>query len=118
MLTALDLRGTPYRNGGDTPRGFDCSGFTRYVFARHGIDLPRRAFDQYSTGVPVERDSLAPGDLVFFATVAKGASHVGVSTGNGEFVHAPSRRGRVRVERLESPYWTRRYLGARRLRPR
>ena len=115
ILTALDLRGTPYRNGGETPDGFDCSGFTRYVFSQHGIELPRRVSDQYAFGTPIARDALAPGDLVFFTTVATGASHVGVSTGDGRFVHAPSSRGRVRVEALSSPYWTTRYFGARRV---
>ena len=115
LVTALDLQGTPYRNGGETPEGFDCSGFTQYVFAQHGIDLPRRTSDQYEAGAPIPQDKLAAGDLVFFSTVATGASHVGVSTGDGRFVHAPSRRGRVRVEHLAAPYWTKRYVGARRL---
>ena len=113
--TALALRGSPYRNGGDRPDGFDCSGFTRYVFARHGTTLPRLAADQYHTGTAVSRDGLAPGDLVFFETVAPGPSHVGVAIGGEAFVHAPSSGGEVRVERLSSRYWAERYVGARRV---
>jgi cell wall-associated NlpC family hydrolase len=85
------------------------------VFGQHGIHLPRRAADQYESGTPIEQEALAPGDLVFFTTVAPGASHVGVSTGDGRFVHAPNQRGRVRVEQLGTEYWKRRYVGARRV---
>ena len=113
--TALALRGSPYRNGGDGPDGFDCSGFTRYVFARHGMTLPRLAEDQYHAGTAISREGLAPGDLVFFETVAPGPSHVGVAIGGEAFVHAPSSRGEVRVERLGSSYWAERYVGARRV---
>lgn len=113
--TALGLRGAPYVRGGVTPKGFDCSGFTRYVYAHHGVDLPRLAADQYRTGSPVDRDDLRPGDLVFFSTAAPGPSHVGMAIGDGSFIHAPRRRGVVRVERLDGRYWTRRYLGARRV---
>ena len=68
IATALGLQGTPYRAGGETVDGFDCSGFTRYVFAQHGIALPRQASDQYQTGTEVKMDALQPGDLVFFTT--------------------------------------------------
>ena len=81
VLTALDLQGSPYRDGGETVNGFDCSGFAWYVFAQHGIQLPRRTVDQYQTGAPIDRDALVPGDLVFFTTVSPGTSHVGVSMG-------------------------------------
>lgn len=113
--TAFNLLGSPYRPGGKTPDGFDCSGFTQYVFAQHGITLPRLTVDQYRTGTPIEQDSLQAGDLVFFTTVDPGASHVGVSTGDGRFIHAPTERGRVRVEHLESTYWSQRYIGARKV---
>ena len=113
--TALALRGRPYRNGGDGPDGFDCSGFTRYVFARHGMTLPRLAAGQYDAGTAISRERLAPGDLVFFETVAPGPSHVGVAIGDEAFIHAPSSRGEVRVERLDSSYWAERYVGARRV---
>jgi cell wall-associated NlpC family hydrolase len=114
--TALGLRGVRYRNGGADPQGFDCSGFTQYVFARHGVALPREVREQYGIGQEV-REHLAPGDLLFFTTVEPGASHVAISVGGDEFVHAPSSKGVVRVEHLSAGYWARRYLGARRITP-
>jgi peptidoglycan DL-endopeptidase CwlO len=114
--TALGFRGTPYTNGGSDPgTGFDCSGFTQYVFAQFGIALPREVAEQYRTGTPVALGQLQPGDLVFFHTVSAGASHVGIALGDDRFVHAPSSRGVVRVERLSSTYWSRRLVGVRRL---
>lgn len=109
------LRGTPYRNGGADRRGFDCSGFTQYVFARYGIPLPRAVMDQYEMGTAVELDAIAPGDLLFFTTVAPGASHVAIALGGDQFVHAPSSSGVVRVERRTSTYWAPRFLAARRI---
>jgi cell wall-associated NlpC family hydrolase len=113
--TALALRGAPYKNGGADPDGFDCSGFTWYVFAQHGITLPREVREQFRIGEAVNVDRLAAGDLVFFSTVAPGPSHVGISIGGDEFVHAPSSAGIVRVERLSSGYWLPRLVGARRI---
>jgi cell wall-associated NlpC family hydrolase len=115
--TALSLRGTPYRNGGADPTGFDCSGFTQYVFARYGVALPREVRDQFQQGKSVEDGALAAGDLLFFTTTAPGATHVGIAIGGDQFVHAPSSTGVVRVERLSTSYWSARYLGARRLEP-
>ena len=112
--TALSLRGAPYRNGGTTPQGFDCSGFVQYVFRLHGLEVPRQTRDQFRLGRNLRPDDLEPGDLVFFTTVAPGASHVGIVIGEDLFVHAPSERGVVRVERLSAEYWNRRYVGARR----
>jgi cell wall-associated NlpC family hydrolase len=117
VATALAYRGTPYRNGGSDPSGFDCSGFVQWVYARHGTRLPREVRDQFLAGEEIEMDDVLPGDLVFFETVAKGASHVGIALGNGEFVHAPSSRGVVRVERYTGSYWGPRLLGARRVAP-
>jgi len=114
--TALSLRGSPYRDGGSSPAGFDCSGFTQYVFAQHGVQLPRDVRDQFRTGQAVSPKELAPGDLVFFTTTAPGASHVAIAVGGDEFVHAPSSEGVVRVEHLTSSYWAPRYVGARRIR--
>ena len=113
--TALALRGAPYKNGGSDPTGFDCSGFTQYVFWQHGILLPREVKDQYEMGREVKPDEIEPGDLIFFSTVARGASHVGIALDGGEFVHAPSSKGVVRVERLAAEYWSKRFVGARRL---
>jgi len=112
---ALALRGTPYRNGGSDPTGFDCSGFTQYVFARFGVLLPRDVRSQFEVGSSIAPASVAPGDLVFFTTTGPGATHVGVAIGNGDFVHAPSSNGRVRVESLGGGYWSRRFVGARRM---
>jgi cell wall-associated NlpC family hydrolase len=113
--TALDLRGVRYRNGGSDPRGFDCSGFTQYVFAQHGVALPREVRDQFRMGKSIEPDDLAAGDMIFCTTTAPGPSHVAIAIGGDQFVHAPSTTGVVRVERLGSSYWAPRYLGARRL---
>ena len=105
----------PYRNGGSDPRGFDCSGFTQYVFAKYGVALPREARDQFQQGKSVKDAELAAGDLLFFTTVAPGPTHVGIAIGGDQFVHAPSSTGVVRVEHLSSSYWAGRYLGARRI---
>jgi NlpC/P60 family protein len=113
--TALSLRGIPYRNGGTDPQGFDCSGFTQYVFAQYGIPLPRDVRSQYRIGTPIEPEQISPGDLVFFATTDPGVSHVAIAIGGDGFVHAPSTWGVVRVEFLSGAYWSRRYLGARRM---
>ena len=113
--TALALRGTPYRNGGADPNGFDCSGFVWYVFAQHGLPLPRIVEDQFQVGRNVDPANLEPGDLVFFSTVTRGASHVGIAIGGDSFVHAPSSTGVVRVERLSASYWAARFIGAKRI---
>jgi cell wall-associated NlpC family hydrolase len=114
---ALALRGAPYRNGGADPHGFDCSGFTQYVYSEFGVALPRQVRDQFGVGTKVRADQLEPGDLLFFTTDAPGASHVAIAIGGDQFVHAPSTNGVVRVERLSTPYWRRRFLGARRIEP-
>lgn len=113
--TALSLRGAPYRAGGADPAGFDCSGLVRYVYQQHGVSLPRATRDQFKVGKSVPRDRLEPGDLVFFSTVAPGASHVGIMIGGDQFVHAPSERGVVRVESLAAQYWATRFVGAKRV---
>jgi cell wall-associated NlpC family hydrolase len=115
IQTALKFLGTPYRNGGSDPSGFDCSGFVQFVFARHGMPLPREVRTQFETGREIELEEVEPGDLVFFETVTRGASHVGIAVGDGRFVHAPSSRGVVRVEPYTASYWSRRFVGARRL---
>jgi cell wall-associated NlpC family hydrolase len=114
--TALEFRGVPYRNGGVTPAGFDCSGLVRYVLAQHGRTIARQTREQFAAGERVGKRDLQAGDLVFFSTVAPGASHVGLALDDDEFVHAPSSRGVVRVERLTTEYWRTRFIGARRVR--
>jgi len=114
--TALSLRGAPYKDGGiDPATGFDCSGFVRYVYEQHGVEMPRQVREQFHVGKTVDRDRLEPGDLVFFSTVAPGASHVGIMIGGDQFVHAPSEKGVVRVESLTQQYWASRFIGAKRV---
>ncbi len=115
LKTALGMVGVPYRSGGTDPSGFDCSGLVQYVFAHHGISVPREVRDQARLGTKIPADAIAAGDLLFFSTVSSGPSHVAIAIGNGLFVHAPSSRGVVRVERLDSSYWRARYVGARRV---
>ncbi len=118
VVRALALVDSPYRYGGRTPAGFDCSGFVGYVFTEAaGMVLPRRSEDIVRVGDPLERNSLVAGDLVFFNTLGRRYSHVGIYIGDGRFVHAPARGGRVRVERISDPYWRARYNAARRLGP-
>lgn len=111
---ALSLVGVPYLFGGTSRSGFDCSGYTQYVFKGSGISLPRTAAAQFSVGASVDRAQLQSGDLVFFTTYASGASHVGIYIGGGSFVHA-SNSG-IRTSSLSESYYATRYLGARRVR--
>ncbi len=116
VSASLAELGVPYAWGGNSPdEGFDCSGLVRFVYATiAAIDLPRRARQQRPMGEPVKRQNLQPGDLVFFNTMRDPASHVGIYIGDGEFVHAPSRGAKVRVDKLSNSYWSKRYTGARR----
>jgi peptidoglycan DL-endopeptidase CwlO len=116
VATALSLQGVPYRNGGADPTGFDCSGLVAYVFAQHGLAVPRTAAEQFTLGDQIDVNSLIAGDLVFFSTIAPGPSHVGIVVSGAQFVHAPSSNGVVRVDFMTSPYWASRYVGARRVR--
>ena len=111
---ALRFGGVPYVWGGATPAGFDCSGFVQYVFGQIGVNLPRTADVQYELGRKVMKADLQPGDLVFFETYEPGASHDGIYVGDDRFVGANSGTG-VAVAALSDPYWSSRYLGARRL---
>lgn len=114
---ALNLLGIRYRWGGSKPEtGFDCSGFVRHVFQEGlGLELPHSAREQSKTGNPVPMEELQPGDLVFFNTMRRAFSHVGIYLGDNRFVHAPHRGGRVRIEDMSGRYWTKRFNGARRL---
>ncbi|MDQ7093402.1 C40 family peptidase [Desulfosporosinus sp. PR] len=111
---ALSLVGTPYVFGGTSRTGFDCSGFTQYIYSGSGISLPRTSYAQYASGVAVSKDELQPGDLVFFTTYSKGASHVGIYIGGGRFVHADNPRVGVTITNLSNSFYTSHYLGARR----
>jgi cell wall-associated NlpC family hydrolase len=115
VQTALGLKGVRYRLGGDEPAGgFDCSGLVRYVFQRHRLEMPRTVAEQYSIGRRVTTRDIRPGDLVFFSTTGRGATHVGIATGSGEFVHAPGTGAVVRTDRYDAPYWRARMVGVRR----
>lgn len=113
VSNALSLIGVPYVFGGTSRSGFDCSGYTQYVFQGSGVSLPRTSYAQYGVGSAVSRNELEPGDLVFFSTYDKGASHVGIYIGGGSFVHA-SNSG-VRTTSLSDSYYASRYVGARRV---
>jgi len=115
VRTALSYRGSRYVRGGTGARGFDCSGFTRHVYAKYGINLPHCSRSQANYGKPVERKDLKPGDLVFFATYRKSISHVGLYIGDGKFIHASTPRKGVIVSSLNESYYAARYRGARRL---
>jgi cell wall-associated NlpC family hydrolase len=117
VRTALGYLGTPYILGGTTPAGFDCSGFVRYVYRLHGVELPRNVVTQGNVGQRVDRENIRAGDLVFFSTTGPGLTHVGIATSRDAFVHAPNSRGVVRVEPLTSTYWSQHYAGARRVLP-
>lgn len=114
LTIAMRLGGTPYVFGGETPAGFDCSGFIQYVFRQIGIHLPRTADVQFELGRKVAVNELQPGDLVFFETYEPGASHNGIFVGDGKFIGANSGTG-VAIVSLSEPYWRDRYIGARRL---
>lgn len=108
--------GAPYRYGGSTRSGVDCSGLVFTVFKQFGIALPRTSYGQSSFGVPISKSSLAPGDLVFFHTGhGSKVTHVGIYSGRGEFIHASTRSRRVKYDRLDNKYFRTRYVTARRV---
>ncbi len=107
--------GIPYRYGGESRRGMDCSGFVRTIYREaYGIKLPRNSADMFRLGRGVGKRSLRPGDLVFFGTSGKGITHVGIYMGGGKFAHVSESKG-VAVTRLGSSYYKWRYMGARRI---
>ena len=119
VLTAMNFLGVPYKRGGQSAdNGFDCSGFTRHIFEMSlGKVLPRRVDEQASAPgfVKVDRTELKPGDLVFFNTLKRTFSHVGIYIGDGKFIHAPRTGAQVRIEDLRFVYWAKRFTGARRI---
>ena len=121
VLSAMNFLGVPYRRGGNSAEhGFDCSGFTRHVFEMSlGLVLPRRVDEQASAPglVKVGREELKPGDLVFFNTLKRTFSHVGIYIGDGKFIHSPRTGAQVRVEDMRYAYWSKRFTGARRAQP-
>lgn len=117
VMTAMGFLGVPYKRGGsNATEGFDCSGFVRSMFEQSiGLVLPRRAEEQAKATAIIARDELRPGDLVFFNTMRRAFSHVGIYLGDGKFIHAPRTGARVRVEDMRQAYWTQRFNGARRV---
>jgi len=115
----MEYLGIRYRFGGNSPEtGLDCSGLVQNVFRNAlGLDLPRTARDMARLGDKVGLQDLKPGDLVFFNTMRRAFSHVGIYLGDGRFLHAPARGGEVRIEDMDKSYWTKRFNGARRLVP-
>lgn len=117
VISAMGFLGVPYRYGGNSAdAGLDCSGFVRLVFEQSvGRVLPRRAADQAAATQAIERRDLRPGDLVFFNTMRRAFSHVGIYVGEGRFIHAPRAGAQVRVEDMRAAYWNTRFNGARRV---
>lgn len=117
ITQAMDLLGVPYRRGGNTEAsGFDCSGFVRYLYENSvGQLLPRRAEEQARSTEVIDRSELKPGDLVFFNTMKRAFSHVGIYVGDGKFIHSPRTGKAVKVDDMRSAYWQKRFNGARRV---
>lgn len=115
LKTAVDLLGKPYAYGASGPNSFDCSGFTMYVFGKHGINLPHNAASQYQAGVKVSRGDLIAGDLVFFGYYGSaGIQHVGIYTGDGMFIHSSTSQGVIRTS-MSAAYYAGNYKGAARI---
>lgn len=115
VKVAMSLRGSRYISGGTSRGGFDCSGFTTYVYNQFGIKLPRTSASQSTVGRHVNKSELKEGDLVLFATRRSGVSHVGIYVGNGNFIHAANTRKGVTVDSINSSYYKKTYVGARRV---
>jgi len=112
VQTAQRMLGTPYRAGGHSPRGFDCSGLASYSYNNAGIAIPRTSAEQFRAAHPIAQQQLQPGDLVFFNIKGRTISHVGIYVGSGQFVHAPGYGKRVRIESLSDNYWRERMRGS------
>lgn len=112
---AQNMIGKPYRYGGNSPTGFDCSGLVQYSYSRAGLPIPRTTKSQRESSAAVGSQSLRAGDLIFFDQEGRKSSHVGIYIGDGRFVHAPSSGKQVRVDTLDTKYWKKHYVGARRI---
>ncbi|MBT0569233.1 C40 family peptidase [Curvibacter sp. CHRR-16] len=117
VLNSMAFLGVPYRRGGNNAdTGFDCSGFVRAIYEQTaGLLLPRQAAEQAKATAKIEKTELKPGDLVFFNTMRRAFSHVGIYIGNGKFIHSPRTGAEVRVEDMDASYWRQRFDGARRV---
>lgn len=117
VVTAMGFLGVPYRRGGNSAEtGFDCSGFVKAIYEQTvGLVLPRRANEQAAATQTIDKKDLQPGDLVFFNTMRRAFSHVGIYVGDGKFIHSPKPGAEVRVEDMGASYWARRFDGARRV---
>lgn len=115
--TALDQLDSPYRYGGHSPQGFDCSGLVYYAHLRNGIAIPRTTRDQHRDATPVPLRDLSPGDLLFFRESRRKPTHVGLYVGDGRFIHASTSEQAVTLSRLSNPYWREHLLGAGRYLP-
>ena len=116
VALAKQYLGTPYVLGGNGPSSFDCSGFTKYIYAQFGYTLNRTATDQLQNGVSVSRSELQPGDLVFFKyNTSKPVSHVGIYIGGGEFIHASTNRYMVQIDQMNSGHYANVFVYARRI---
>lgn len=116
-INAMGMLGIKYRRGGNTPEnGLDCSGFVRLVFKNSNeAELPRTAKEISKKGEKIDTKDLKPGDLVFYNTLRKSFSHVGIYLGDNQFIHAPSAGGKIRIESMNLSYWKKRFNGARRI---
>lgn len=112
VSTAKRYIGVHYKYGGESPRGFDCSGYVRYVYKKNGVDVPRATLSQYREGRKVSISKANPADLVFFRTRGGKISHVGIYLGKGTFIHAPSSGKRVSIASMNNRYWKRTFIGA------
>ena len=115
VLFAKKMLDIPYRFGGNSLFGIDCSGYVKKVYSLIGINLPRSAREQFTEGKSVETEELNIGDLVFFKTYASFPSHVGIYLGNNLFIHASSRSKKVTIDSLDTPYYFKRFIGAKRV---
>lgn len=115
VLDALGQVGRPYRYGGSTPEGFDCSGLVQYVFAQSGIALPRTTREQHAAGAGIDVDDIEPGDLLFYRFEGGKVDHVAIYLGDGEAIHAPARGRAVIVAAIDLPYWKKHFVDAVRI---